>query len=133
MTLIFNSEKYKEILLNYQPKIIRTEEENEKALTVVEELMNRQNRTPEEDEFYELLIVLIEKFEQEHYLPGKTSDSNSILNFLVEQRNIKEVDLVEIIGSEEVVAEIVNGKGEISKAQATVLGDFFSVNPELFT
>ncbi len=40
-------------------KIIKTEEENEKALAIVEELMHRSNRTPEEDELYELLITLI--------------------------------------------------------------------------
>jgi len=67
MTLTFNSEKYKEILFNYQPKIIRTEAENEKALVIVEEIMHRKDRTPEEEELYELLIILIEKFEQEYY------------------------------------------------------------------
>ena len=67
MTLTFNSEKYKEILFNYQPKIIRTEVENEKALAIVEELMYKKDRTPEEEELYELLIILIEKFEQEYY------------------------------------------------------------------
>ncbi|XZO02762.1 MAG: response regulator [Microcoleus sp.] len=34
----------------YQPKIIRNEAENEKALVMVEELMHRGDRTPEEDE-----------------------------------------------------------------------------------
>ena len=67
MTLAFNPEKYKELLFNYQPKIIRTEAENEKALAMVEELMHRKDRTPEEEELYELLITLIEKFEQEYY------------------------------------------------------------------
>ena len=67
MTLTFNAEKYKDLLFNYQPKIIRTETENEKALAIVEELMHRKNRTPQEEELYELLITLIEKFEQEYY------------------------------------------------------------------
>ena len=67
MTLTFNPEKYKELLFNYQPKIIRTETENEKALALVEELMHRKDRTLEEEELYELLITLIEKFEQEYY------------------------------------------------------------------
>lgn len=67
MTLAFNPEKYKELLFNYQSKIIRTEVENEKALAIVEELMYKKDRTPEEEELYELLIILIEKFEQEYY------------------------------------------------------------------
>ncbi|MEG4575445.1 transcriptional regulator [Microcoleus sp. N3A4] len=50
----------------YQPKIIRNEADNEKALAMVEEFMHRADRTLEEDELYELLIALIEKFEQEY-------------------------------------------------------------------
>lgn len=67
MTLTFNPEKYKELLFNYQPKIIRTEVENEKALAIIEELMYKKDRTPDDEELYELLIILIEKFEQEYY------------------------------------------------------------------
>ena len=79
MTLTFNEDKYKELLSQYQPKIIRNEADNEKALTVVEELMHRRDRTPEEDELYELLIALIEKFEQELYAPAATATPHSIL------------------------------------------------------
>ncbi|HLO52392.1 MAG TPA: transcriptional regulator [Kamptonema sp.] len=133
MTLTFNPDKYKELLSQYQPKIIRTEAENEQALAIVEELMHRPDRTPEEDELYELLIVLIERFEQEYYAPGVTATPHSLLLFLMEQRSLKPVDLVGIIGSEEGVYELVNGQRDISKEQALILGSFFYVEPSLFT
>ncbi|BDA75414.1 hypothetical protein CAL7716_095800 [Calothrix sp. PCC 7716] len=63
MTLTFDLDKYKELLIKYQPKLIRNEEDNEKALAIVEELMHRQNLTIEEDELLDLLVTLIEKFE----------------------------------------------------------------------
>ncbi len=94
--------------------------------------MHRSNRSPEEDELYELLIILIEKFEQEYYLPGKVSQPDSILRFLMEQRDIKESDLIGVIGTQEIVSEVVNGQQEISKAQAKTLGEFFRVDPGLF-
>jgi HTH-type transcriptional regulator / antitoxin HigA len=106
MTLIFNSDKYKELLSQYQPKLIRNEE-NEKALVIVEELMHRSNRSPEEDELYELLILLIQKFEQEYYSPGKVSQPDSVLRFLMEQKDIKESDLVAFIGSQEIVSKVI--------------------------
>ncbi|MFK0734068.1 MAG: hypothetical protein ACFKPT_18945 [Gloeotrichia echinulata GP01] len=71
--MTFNSDKYKELLCQYPPKLIRNEAENEQALAIVEELMHRSNRSPEEDELYELLIILIEKFEEEYYSPGNWS------------------------------------------------------------
>ncbi len=94
--------------------------------------MHRSNRSPEEDELYELLIILIEKFEQEYYLPGKASQPDSILRFLMEQRDIKELDLVGVIGTQEIVSEVVHGQQEISKAQAKALGKLFRVDPGLF-
>lgn len=132
MILTFNSDKYKELLTQYQPKIIRNEAENEEALAIVEKLMHSPQRSPEEEELYELLITLIEKFEQEYYLPGRTSTPHSLLQFLMEQRNIKEADLVEIIGSKDMVSEIIKGEREISLAQAKGLGNLFKVEPGLF-
>ncbi len=61
MTLTFNRDLYKDLLVEYQPKLIKTEDENEQALAMVEKLMHLANRTPEQQELYELLIVLVEK------------------------------------------------------------------------
>jgi hypothetical protein len=68
MTFTFNPNKYSELLAQYQPKLIRTEAENEQALVIAENLMHRSSRSPEEDELYDLLITLIEKFEQEYWV-----------------------------------------------------------------
>jgi HTH-type transcriptional regulator / antitoxin HigA len=59
----------KQILSGYQPKIIKAEVENEEALTIVEQLMHLHDRTPEQEAIYELLVVLIERFEREFYKP----------------------------------------------------------------
>lgn len=132
MTLIFNQDKYKELLVKYQPKLIKTEAENEKALAIVEELMHKSNLSPEENELYELLITLIEKFEQEYYSPGQESTPHSMLLFLMEQQNIQQSDLVDIFGSGNIVLEVVNGKRDITKSQAKALGSFFKVDTSVF-
>lgn len=132
MTLTFSTEKYSELLVKYQPKLIKTEDENEKALAIVEELMHLQNRTPEQEALYELLIVLIEKFERDFYRPGSASTPHSMLLFLMEQQGVKPKDLVKVVGSEEVVLELVNGGGEISDKQAKMLGHFFKVDASVF-
>lgn len=132
MTLTFNPDKYKELLSQYQPKIIRNEADNEKALSMVEELMHQCDRTPEENEVYELLIALIEKFEQEYYAPGITATPHSILLFLMEQIELQPVDLVPVMGSEKRVSEVVNGDRDIDKELALILGSFFHVEPSLF-
>ena len=132
MTLTFNSQKYSDLLAKYQLKLIKTEDENERALAIVEELMHVPNPTPEEDALCELLIVLIEKFEEDFYHLGSTSTPHSMLLFLMEQQNVKPEDLVEVVGSEDVAIELVNGGGEISDELAETLGDFFKVDSSLF-
>ncbi|MTJ54615.1 transcriptional regulator [Anabaena sp. UHCC 0253] len=62
-----HSEAYSELLSQYQPRVIKTEEENEKFLAVVEDLLSRSHLTPEENMLLELLVRLIENFEDKHY------------------------------------------------------------------
>ena len=132
MTITFSPQKYSDLLVKYQPKLIKTEDENERMLAVVEELMHIQNRTPEEDALYELSIVLVEKFERDFYHPGVASTPDSMLLFLMEQQNVQPEDLVRVVGSSDVVLELVNGNREISNELAETLGNFFKVDSSLF-
>ena len=130
MTHTINRNIYGDLLAQYQPKPIETEAENEAAILLAESLEHRQ-RTPEEDALLELLTILIEKFEEDRY-PLPTGRADRMLVHLMEARNMKQEELVGVIGSRGVVSEIVNGKRSISKAQAKVLGELFNVSPSLF-
>jgi HTH-type transcriptional regulator / antitoxin HigA len=125
-----NSSVYGDLLAKYQPKAIETEAENEAAIILAESLEHRQ-RTPEEDALLELLVILIEKFEDASY-PVPNVEPNRMLVHLMEARNMKQEELVGVVGSRGVVSEIVNGKRSISKAQAKILGKLFHVSPSLF-
>jgi HTH-type transcriptional regulator / antitoxin HigA len=125
-----NRSVYGDLLAKYQPKAIETEAENEAAIMLAESLEHRQ-RTPEEDALLELLIILIEKFEETSY-PVPNVEPDRMLLHLMEARNMKQEELVGLIGSRGVVSEIVNGKRSISKAQAKALGELFHVSPSLF-
>ena len=50
----------------------------------------------------------------------------------MDSSSIKQADLVGVIGSSEVVSEVVNGKRAMSKTQAKALGDYFKVSSSLF-
>ena len=131
MTLTFNRETYAQLLAKYQPKVITTDAENEQAILITEELAHKNNRTSEESALYQLLITLIEKYENDTYPMGETTPLSMLLH-LIEARGLKQADLIDVIGSSGVVSEIINGKREISKAQAKALGDFFNIDAGLF-
>ena len=132
MTIALDPESYGKLLAEALPQVIETEEENERLLALVDNLMAKgDNLSPEEDKLFDLLVTLIEKFEDEHYQLN-ASTSHSLLQHLMEARDLKQSDLVSILGSKGVTSEVINGKRNINKAQAKALGEFFHVSPDLF-
>jgi HTH-type transcriptional regulator / antitoxin HigA len=117
---------YGDLLAQHRLKEI----ENEAAILLAESLEHRQ-RNPEEEVLLELLVILIEKFEETSY-PLSNIEPNKILLHLMEAQNMKQEALVGVIGSRGVVSGIVNRKRSISKAQAKVLGELLHVSPSLF-
>jgi HTH-type transcriptional regulator / antitoxin HigA len=131
MMLTFDQTTYSNLLAEIAPKAIETEEEYDRLLAVAERLTFAQNCTPEEKALHKLLVTLIEVYETQNY-PIDKSEPNEILQHLMASSGIRQADLVGIIGSSDVVSEIVNGKRAISKAQAKALGDYFQISPSLF-
>lgn len=93
-------------------KVIKTEEEYSHALKRLEELFDSPVNSPEGDEA-ELLSVLIEKYEDEHY-PIDAPDPIEAIKFRMEQMDMSNHDLAEIIGYKSRVSEIFNRKRKLS-------------------
>ena len=68
--------------------------------------------SPEADEL-EVLSVLINKYEEEHYFIGKPTPIEAII-FRMEQQDLKQRDLVPFIGSKSKVSEVLSGKRPLS-------------------
>lgn len=132
MIRTFNREYYGKLLAEYQPKRITTEEENEEAIRLAQNLEHRSNRTPEEEMLLELLVTLIDKFEENHY-PILQGTPHSMLMHLMDARNMTPEELAEVIGSLEIALQIFNGARTINKAEAEVLANYFHVDASLFT
>jgi HTH-type transcriptional regulator/antitoxin HigA len=125
--------RYGQLLAKAHPTRIQTEEENERILAEIERLMDKGEGqlTPEEDALFDLMVFLVEDFESRAY-PIPSAPPHEVLQFLMEQRDLKQTDLVPVLGSKGYVSDIVNGKRGISKEHARALGEFFHVSPEVF-
>ncbi len=132
MTLTFDKATYTNLLVEFTPKILETEEEYEQALQVFEPLFFKKDRTREERALFLLLRMVIEQYEEKHY-PIPAVPPHEILQHILEYSGLRQADLVEMgLGSSGVVSELVNGKRAVSKAQAKLLADRFKVSPSLF-
>jgi HTH-type transcriptional regulator/antitoxin HigA len=132
MTLTFDRQSYANLLAEVLPQPIKNEDEYQRALTIVESLMHKQEPTPEEDQVLDLFVILIEKFESEQYPLQNLSTPHSRLLNLMESSNLKQADLLGVFGSSGIASEVINGKREINKNHAQKLGEFFQVSPALF-
>ncbi|BAZ13248.1 hypothetical protein NIES4071_50870 [Calothrix sp. NIES-4071] len=128
----FNREIYANLLTSALPQAIKTTDEYERALSIIEGLMYKKNLTPEEDQIYDLFIVLIEKFEAENYPLQNLSTPHSRLLHLMEANNEIATDLLDVFGSSGIASEVINGKREISKTHAKKLGERFNIPPSIF-
>jgi HTH-type transcriptional regulator/antitoxin HigA len=127
-----NPQKYGRLLSKTLPTIIKTEEENERAISIVEELLSKEDKlSAEENALLELLGKLIADFEEKFYQPREASPQEVLLE-LMSARGLKQKDLTEVLGSKSRVSEIISGKREISKTQAKAVASFFNVSAELF-
>ncbi|MBD2777617.1 helix-turn-helix domain-containing protein [Iningainema tapete] len=127
-----NIEEYIRLLAETLPRVIDTEQEYERLLKEARTLMALgENLTAEQAEVLQLLAILIEQYEDEHY-QLQAATPHEILNELMLVRGLKQKDLLEIFGAKGITSEVVNGKRGISKSQAKALGEFFHVSPALF-
>ena len=134
MNTNYDPHAYANLLVEYLPVVIETEEENEKALEFAGRLMKKGDgkRSPEEDRLLSLLVTLIEDFEEKAYPMGQISNPAVALRELMREHQFKQTDMLDIFGSQGVVSQVLNGKREISKAQARKLSERFRLPIDIF-
>lgn len=123
--------QYGKLLSKVLPAVIETEKENERMLAELNKLMDKPHLSAAESKLFDLMVRLIEDFEEQHYQLN-ASTPHGILRELMEARGVKQRDLWELFGSKGTASEVVNGKRSISKTHAKALGKYFCVSPELF-
>jgi HTH-type transcriptional regulator/antitoxin HigA len=132
MTTALDEKKYQKLVAKAMPKVIETDEEFHRMVAVLEKLdIPERELSPEEEALASLLEKLIMEYDDTQY-PVFESPPDEALRALLEQRGLKQIDLVPVLGSRAQVSAAVNGKRGISKAQAKKLADFFHCSVKLF-
>ena len=93
-------------------KPIRTEEDYEVTLKRIDELMDSIPNTPEFDEL-DVLVTLVESYEEKHYFID-APDPISAIKFRMEQEDLKQKDLIPIIGDSAIVSKVLKGQRKLT-------------------
>ena len=134
MTTQYDPKVYGELLIDTLPAVMETEEENERALAIVERIMDKgeDKISPEEYRLLDLLVRLIEDFEDQAYPMGNTAKPLDILKSLISEHELKQTDLLDVFGSQSVVSEVLNGRRGINVNHAKRLGKRFNLPVDIF-
>ena len=123
---------YVELLVAHRPVKPRNRRELAGLTGLLETLAaNETRRTLAMERFIETLTALIMQYEDE-IEPGPERSPAGVLKFLLEERGLRQIDLVPILGSKSYVSQILSGHRPISKGAAYKLAEFFQVSAYSF-
>lgn len=133
MAAIVEALTYEDLLRIHTPAVIKSKEDNAKALTAMSDLLSRGEEclSPDERRFVELLATLISDYEKKAY-QLKEATPAEVLRELMRARGMKPKDLFPVFGSKGIISEVLRGKRAISKDRAKALAQMFCVSVELF-
>jgi HTH-type transcriptional regulator/antitoxin HigA len=93
-------------------KPVKTEKDYQQALSRLEAIFDAEKGSPEGDEL-EVLSILIEHYEQQHF-PVAFPDPVEAIKFRMEQLGYTSNDLADIVGLKSHTNEILNRKRKLS-------------------
>ena len=110
--------------------VIRNSAEYEAACKRIYDLINASQESvlpgsSEADEM-ELLSILVEKYEREHY-PVEAPDPIEAIKFRMEQMNLKQKDIAPLFGGKTRVSEVLNKKRPLSMKMIILLNRYLGI------
>lgn len=110
-------------------KVIKTESDYTAALARIEKLMDARPNSAQGDEL-ELLSLLVHEYEDRAF-PINKPDPIAAIRFRMEQKGLKPVDLVPLLGSRSRVSEVLSGRRNLTVKMIRALVDELGIPAEV--
>lgn len=112
----------------FKIKPIKNEIEYKATLRELEKVWHAKPDTPDGDTF-ELLVLVIEKYEAEHY-PIPQLDPIEAIKYKMEENDLTQKDLVKYFGTKSRVSEVLNRKKPLTLKMIKTLYKNFGIPAE---
>lgn len=120
-----------EMIAKGAPRVIHNDDELEEYTKALFRLTALENPSSDEVEAIELLTLLVERYEREHYsVPA--ADPVSVVRFLIDQQNLRQRDLIPQFGTESAVSMFLSGQRNLTLVQVRKLSERFKLPVDLF-
>jgi len=101
-----------EMIRQGAPRLIHSDEELAEYSEALFALTAKGDPTPDEEEAIELMTLLVDRYESEHF-PVPAAEPADVLRFLLEQNGLSQRDVAPELGSESTVSLVLSGKRQL--------------------
>jgi HTH-type transcriptional regulator/antitoxin HigA len=123
---------YLELVLRVPLRPIRTDEELEEAVRMVDSLLDRRDLASEEEDYLDVLGDLIERYEGEAHPMAPLSDAE-MLRHLIEAKGVSQTEICRATRiADSTISEVLKGKRSLNRGHIGKLARYFNVSPDVF-
>jgi HTH-type transcriptional regulator / antitoxin HigA len=132
--MTMDGKKYGRLLARHLPALIETDEEQDRLAEELVHLMGKGELSAEERRLGDLLDHLLVEYEQRQRAahPRRRPSPLRMLENVMEFKELRQADLVDVFGSPSRVSEVLSGKRKINLGQARRLADRFHMDVAIF-
>ena len=128
----FADDRYMELVRQVPLRPIRSEAELDRAIAMIDSLLDRAKRDADEEDYLDVLSDLVEKYEDEHD-PMPPASGSEMLRFLIESQGTTQAKVAaETRIAESTISEVLAGKRELNRKHIEALARHFHVSPAVF-
>jgi HTH-type transcriptional regulator/antitoxin HigA len=124
-------DEYLALVRAFPLALIRDDAHLDAAVAVIDRLLDKEDRSPAEEMYLDALTDLVETYEEAHVAIPARSGVDA-LRFLMEANDLRQVDLVPVLGRKSLVSEVLSGKRPLTLTHIKKLADYFRVSPAVF-
>jgi HTH-type transcriptional regulator/antitoxin HigA len=110
-------------------KLLKSEADYKLALKRLEEIFDAPIGTHDSDEA-DILGLLVDEYEKKHY-PIEAPDPIEAIKIRMEEMQLKQVDLIDVIGGKSRVSEVLNRKRKLTIEMIRNLTKRLNLSPDL--
>ncbi len=123
---------YLELVRRFPLRPIRNEKELDRAIAVIDALLDRDRLTTPEEDYLDVLGDLVERYEDKVHPIEDVSDG-AMLRFLIDQKDVTQAQVARATGiAESRISEVLSAKRRLTRKQIEKLAAYFHVKPAVF-
>ena len=126
------TDRYFDLVRGFPLRPIRTDAELDRAVVLIDSLIDRERLEPDEQDYLDVLADQVERYESERHPLPAVSEAD-MLRHLVEARGVTQLKLAtETSIAESTISNILSGKRGMSRKHIETLAAYFKVSPAVF-